>query len=171
MKLTLLVVGKPGPLLAGPIAEYERRAGWYWALGVAEVREEKARKGLAPEQVRAAESARLLERVPAGSEIVALTRVGQLWSSEGLAQYLEALALHGSAGASFLIGGAFGLSDELIGRAHQRLSLSTLTLPHELARLFLAEQLYRAGTIVRGEPYHKAVQRPDQTGRPGGGGR
>ena len=174
MKLTVLAVGKPAPLLAGAIAQYERRAGRYWTLEVVEVREEKARKGLPAEQVRAAESARLLERVAPGSEIVALTRAGEAWSSARLAQYLEALALRSSAGASFLIGGALGLNDELIGRAQHRLALSALTLPHELARLFLAEQLYRAGTIVRGEPYHKAVERPDPTGRPGrpgGGGR
>lgn len=172
MKLTLLVVGKPGPLLAGAIAEFERRAGWYWSLGVLEIREEKARKGLTAEQVRAAESARLLERVPPSSEIVALTRVGESWGSGQLANYLEALALRSSAGASFLIGGAYGLSDELIARAQHRLALSALTLPHELARLLLAEQLYRAGTIVRGEPYHKAVERSGSAGRPGrpGGG-
>ena len=173
MKLTLLAVGKPAPLLAGAIAEYERRAGRYWILEAVEVREEKSRKGLPAEQVRAAESARLLERVPAGSELVALTRAGEPWSSEQLAKYLEALALRSSAGASFVIGGAFGLSDELIAQAQHQLSLSALTLPHELARLFLAEQLYRAGTIMRGEPYHKAVQRviPKRPGRPGGGGR
>lgn len=171
MKLTVLVVGKPAPLLADAIAEYERRAGRYWPLEVVEVREEKARKGLPAEQVRAAESGRLLERVPAGTEVIALTRVGESWTSAGLAKYLEALALRSSAGASFLIGGAYGLSDDAIAGARHRMAVSALTLPHELARLFLAEQLYRAGTIVRGEPYHKAVERPDPTGRPGGGGR
>ncbi len=156
MKVTVLVVGKPGALLAEAIAEYEARAGRYWTLEVVEVREEKAHKGLAPERVRAAESARLLERVPEGAELVALTRAGEAWSSTRLARYLEALAVHGRPGAAFAIGGAYGLGDELVGRARQRLSLSALTVPHELARLLLAEQLYRAGTILRGEPYHKA---------------
>lgn len=154
----MLVVGKAAPVLAGAIAEYETRAGRYWTLDVVEVREEKAHKGLAPERVRAAESARLLERVPPGAEQVALTRAGEAWSSKALAQYLETLALHGRPGAAFLIGGAYGLSDELLRQARHRLALSSFTLPHELARLFLAEQLYRAGTILRGEPYHKATE-------------
>ncbi len=153
----MLVVGRPAALLADAIAEYERRAGRYWTLDVVEVREEKGRKGLPLDRLRMAESARLLERVPAGAEVVALTRAGEAWSSARLARYLEALALDGRAGAAFLIGGAFGLSTEAIARAHHRLSLSALTLPHELARLLLAEQLYRAGTIVRGEPYHKGA--------------
>ncbi len=151
------MVGKPARLLAGAIAEYERRAGRYWTLDVGEVREEKSRKGLPVERVRAAESARLVERVPAGAELVALTRAGEPWSSTRLAGYLETLAVQGRAGAAFLIGGAYGLDPELLARAQHRLSLSPLTLPHELARLLLAEQLYRAGTIVRGEPYHKGA--------------
>ncbi len=154
----MLVVGRPAALLADAIAEYERRAGRYWTLDVVEVREEKGRKGLPLDRLRTAESARLLERVPAGAEVVALTRAGEAWSSARLARYLEALALDGRAGAAFLIGGAFGLSTEAIARAQHRLSLSALTLPHELARLLLAEQLYRAGTIVRGEPYHKGAE-------------
>lgn len=153
----MLVVGKPSALLGGAIGEYEKRAARYWPLEVVEVREEKARKGLPVEQVKSTESARLLERVPGGAEVVALTRTGESWSSTRLARYLEALALHGRAGAAFVIGGAFGLSDELVERAQQRLSLSAMTMPHELARLVLAEQLYRAGTISRGEPYHKAT--------------
>lgn len=156
MKLTVLVVGKAGALLGDAIAEYEKRASRYWPLDVVEVREEKAHKGLPSERVRAAESERLAERVPDGAELVALTRTGEAWSSSRLAQYLQELAVRGRAGAAFAIGGAYGLSDDLIGRAAQRLSLSKLTLPHDLARLLLAEQLYRAGTIVRGEPYHKA---------------
>lgn len=157
MKLWLVVVGRPGRLLADAIAEYERRAQRYWNLEVVEVREEKAGKGRTAEQVKAAEAKRLLQAVPAGVEIVALTRKGEAWSSTRLARYLEELAVQGRPGAAFLIGGALGLADDLLARASHRLSLSPLTLPHELARLVLAEQLYRAGTILRGEPYHKAT--------------
>ena len=69
--------------------------------------------------------------------------------------FLEQHALRSSAGVAFVIGGALGLGDELLRRAQRRLALSSMTLPHEMARLMMAEQLYRAGTIARGEPYHK----------------
>jgi 23S rRNA (pseudouridine1915-N3)-methyltransferase len=156
VKLSLIAVGKPGALVAEAVAEYERRASRYWTLEVIEVKEERARKGSGDEQVRNAESQRMLERVPQGAEICCLTRNGKGMSSEELARYLDNLAIHGQAGVAFLIGGALGLSEDIIKRADRTLSLSPMTLTHELARLFLTEQLYRAGTIVRGEPYHKA---------------
>ena len=156
MKVSLIVVGRAGVLVADGIAEFERRAARYWNLDVVEVKEERARKGISDEQVRSSESQRLLAKVPAGVEIVALTRDGETWSSADLASYLDKLAIHGRAGAAFLIGGALGLSDELIERADRSLSISAMTLTHELARLVFTEQLYRAGTILRGEPYHKA---------------
>lgn len=156
MKVWLLAVGRPGALLADAVAEYEKRAARYWSFASIEVKEERARKGLPEEQIRQSESERLLERVPAGADIIALTRDGQSWSSDALARYFEELQLSGKAGAAFLIGGALGLSNDAIGRAHRQLSLSALTLTHELARVLLTEQIYRAGTIMRGEPYHKA---------------
>jgi 23S rRNA (pseudouridine1915-N3)-methyltransferase len=156
VKLSLIVVGKPGPLIAEAVAEYERRAARYWTLEVIEVKEERARKGSIEEQIRDSESQRLFERVPKGAEMCCLTRDGKSMSSSDLARYLENLAIHGKAGVAFLIGGALGLSDDIIQRADRTLSLSPMTLTHELARLLLTEQLYRAGTIVRGEPYHKA---------------
>lgn len=156
MKVWLLVVGKAGPLVAAGVAEYERRAARYWNLSVHEVKEERARKGLSDEQIREAESARLLERVPPGVQLCALTRDGERWGSHDLASYLNELAVQGREGAAFLIGGALGLSWHALERANRRLSLSAMTMTHELARLMFAEQLYRAGTIVRGEPYHKA---------------
>lgn len=158
MKVTILSIGRPGALFADAIAEYERRARRYWTIDVVEVREERAGKGRGDAQIRTVESDRLLERVPAGAEVIALTRGGEEWSSTRLARYLEGLAVEARPGAAFLIGGALGLSEEAIRRSHRRLALSPLTLPHELARLILTEQLYRAGTIVRGEPYHKAAE-------------
>lgn len=156
MKVWLLVVGRAGALVAEAVAEYEKRAGRYWSLEVVEVREERAHKGLQEEQIRKAESQRLLERVPAGAELIALTRDGKTWSSNDLAQHLQQVAVQGRTGVAFCIGGALGLSSDLIQRADRTLSISPMTLTHELARLMLTEQLYRAGTIVRGEPYHKA---------------
>ena len=157
MKLLVVSVGRPGRLLAEAIDEYERRAGRYWNLETIEVREERAGRGKGEDEVREAESRRLLERVPAGFERIVLTRNGTRWSSTDLARHLESLAVTAHPGAAFLIGGALGRTEGAQRQAERRLSLSPLTLPHELARLLLGEQLYRAGTIVRGEPYHKAV--------------
>jgi 23S rRNA (pseudouridine1915-N3)-methyltransferase len=142
--------------LADAAAEYEKRAARYWSFESIEVKEERAHKGLSEELIRAGESARLLERVPPGAEVIALTRDGQAWSSNELARYFETLAMSGKAGVAFLIGGALGLSAEVLRQADRRLSLSGMTLTHELARVLLTEQIYRAGTISRGEPYHKA---------------
>ena len=157
MKLAVIAVGRPGRLLRDAIDEYEKRAARYWPLDVVEVREQKARKGMDEAQVKAAEAERLLAQVPAGLPVIALTRTGDAWSSDRLARWLGQMAVRGEAGAAFLIGGALGLSDELLRTADRRMRLSTLTYPHDVARLLLAEQLYRAGTIVRGEPYHKGA--------------
>jgi 23S rRNA (pseudouridine1915-N3)-methyltransferase len=154
VKVWVLSVGRPGPLLAGAIAEYERRAARYWSLAVAQVRAERGSRGATAEDVRDIEAARLLARLPAGAEVVALTRAGESWTSLRLARLLAAPAT-GRAGVAFLIGGAHGLGASVLRRADRRMRLSSLTLPHDAARLVLAEQIYRAGTILRGEPYHK----------------
>lgn len=156
MKIRIVCVGRPGALLGGAIAEYEERARRYWPIDIVEVKEERAGKGVSVQSVRAAESDRLMQRIAPGTRVVALTRTGDPVSSERLAKDLERMAVHGAPGVTFVIGGAAGLADEMLERADARLRLSTLTLPHEMARLLLAEQLYRAGTIVRGEPYHRA---------------
>ena len=155
MRLALLAVGRPRGPAAELIAEYEARVKRYFTFEAAEVKEEAFRRTGDAARVRDEEGKRLLARVAAGSEVVALHETGRQWASERLARDLEELAGRGSPGAAFLVGGAYGLSDEVLRLARHQLSLSALTLPHELARLVLAEQLYRAGTISRGEPYHK----------------
>lgn len=155
MQVAVVAVGRPDRRVGPAIQEYEGRAARYWKLDVTEVRAVRASKNRPVEDVRRDEAERLLTGVPEGMEIVALTRAGKGWSSERLARYLNGLAVNAAAGAAFVIGGAYGLDPTLLDRARHSLSLSALTMPHDLARLVLAEQLYRAGTIVRGEPYHK----------------
>lgn len=156
MKVLVVVVGRVRGTLSGAVAEYETRAARYWKLEVVEVGA-GAGSGRAPqERVMEVEAERILARIPDGLEVVALTRVGKPMGSRELAGYLEEHAVRSSAGVAFVIGGAFGLAAPVLKKARRKLSLSTLTLPHEMARLLLAEQLYRAGTLVRGEPYHKA---------------
>lgn len=157
MRVLLLSVGKARGLMADPIAEFEKRAARYFSLQSIEVREEPATRARSPKQVMDEEGKRLLARLPAGYDLVALDRKGATWSSEKLAAYLGEQAERASPGVAFAIGGALGLSEETLKRATHLLSLSAMTLPHELARLVWTEQIYRAGTILRGEPYHKGT--------------
>ena len=117
-----------------------------------EVRE--AGRASTAELRRTEEAARLTRAVPTGARLIVLDRGGSSWSSEELAQRLERWRDQGSA-LALVIGGAFGLAPEFVTRAAERWSLGPLTLPHELARVIVLEQWYRAWTILRGEPYHK----------------
>lgn len=154
MQFVVAVVGKPRDAnLAGAIRDYEARAGRYWPLQIHEVREEPARSGSA-DLVREREGERLLAALPAGAQIVACDVIGKSMTSEQFAAWLQKLREQ-ARDVGIVIGGAYGLGDVVRQRAATSLSLAPWTLPHELARLVLAEQLYRAGTIGRGEPYHK----------------
>jgi len=154
VRVALLTVGRPRQSgLADAIREYETRAARYWSLDVIEVKEESAR-GLSVDQVREREGARLLERVTPDARVVACDPGGDVLDSEAFAAWLGEQRDRAQ-NVAFAIGGAYGLGDAVKRRATRRLSLAPWTLPHELARLVLAEQLYRAGTISRGEPYHK----------------
>ena len=159
MKITAIVVGPAGAPLKDAILEYEKRVGRYWKFGVIEVASGGAGSAKTrPDRVVEVEEALLLARLPERAQIVALTRTGRGMSSADLVGYLQDHALHSTPEVCFVIGGAFGLGTGILDRAHKRWSLSEATLPHQLARLVLAEQLYRAGTIMRNEPYHKGPQ-------------
>jgi len=154
MDISVVAVGKLRPYYRQAVDDYLRRLKRYATLQEHEVRE-ASRAPTAPAQ-RADEAARLEARVPDGSTIVALAREGIGWSSKELARQLERWLLAGRP-LSLLIGGSHGLDQGLIDRAHARWSLGPLTFPHELARVVAVEQIYRAFTILRGEPYHKGV--------------
>ncbi len=154
MRLTVAAVGRPrNAAIAEAIRDYEARAARYWPLEVHEVREERAARGLTPKTVSEREGERLAEKV-GSSRIVACDPNGKSLSSEKFAAWLQQ-ERELNRDTAFVIGGAFGLSESILQGATMKISLAPWTLPHELARLVLAEQLYRAGSIVRGEPYHK----------------
>jgi len=154
MRLVVAVVGKTrNAALGEAIQDYEKRAARYWPLDVHEVREEKA-TGISVDQVKAREGVRLSERVPARAQTIACDVTGKNFSSPEFAEFLRR-ARDENRDVAFLIGGAFGLADAVTSDSAMKLSLAPWTLPHEIARLVLTEQIYRAGTIVRGEPYHK----------------
>ncbi len=154
MRIMVAVVGKPRDRhLAAAIDDYETRAARYWPLDVVEVREASGR-GVPAEQARLREGERMIERVPDAASVMVCDELGDRLTSAQFSTLLTS-ARDSARDIAFVIGGAFGLSDALRMRATRAIQLAPWTLPHELARLVLAEQLYRAGTIARGEPYHK----------------
>jgi 23S rRNA (pseudouridine1915-N3)-methyltransferase len=156
MRIAVLTVGRcRNAHLREGAREYVSRIGRYAALEEIEVREQKVAKGLPVEEVLRREGERLLRVVPEGSFVIALDRNGESCRSEDLAKRLSDLGLSGKSRLAFVVGGAFGLDGQVLERADWRLSLSEMTLPHEMARLVLLEQIYRAFTILRGEDYHK----------------
>jgi 23S rRNA (pseudouridine1915-N3)-methyltransferase len=115
---------------------------------------ERARRHLPVEVIEVDGDAALARRIPARGEVIALEPGGAGWTTEELAAFVGRQMLHGTQSLAFLIGGADGLPREIVRRAGRRLSLSPLTLPHRLARVILCEQIYRALSIIRDEPYH-----------------
>lgn len=154
MRFLIVSVGRPRDrALADAIHHYEARAARYWPLEAKEVREEPARSA-SPDLVKDREGKRLLEAC-ADADVVACDERGEQMTSQEFARWMREARESGARDVAFLLGGAFGLSDGVRARARTSLGLARWTLSHELARLVLAEQLYRAGTISRGEPYHK----------------
>ncbi len=152
MKLSVIVVGRAGGTMAPAIADYERRAGRYWRM---EIREVRRGRGPGGGEAMRREARSIRTALRPHFLRVALTREGRRFSSVELARWLERLLAGPERGVHFIVGGAFGLDPSLVRECDLSLSLSSLTFPHDLARLALAEQLYRAGTILRNEPYHK----------------
>jgi 23S rRNA (pseudouridine1915-N3)-methyltransferase len=132
-------------------SDYARRCTW--PLRLVEV---QPRGSVAPERRKEVEAALLLEAVPPGAVLVALDERGRDPTSEELAARLGAWRDGGRRTAAFLIGGPDGLDGSVLGRAELRLAFGRLTWPHRLVRVMLAEQLYRATTILAGHPYHRA---------------
>ena len=149
-----MAVGKLRPYYREALDDYGKRLRRYAVFREHEVREASRSPNVTAQRLEEAE--RLTARIPAGTSMVALARIGAGWTSADLAKQLERWML-AARPLAFLVGGSHGLDASLIGRATATWSLGPLTLPHELARIVVAEQLYRAFTILRGEPYHKGV--------------
>jgi 23S rRNA (pseudouridine1915-N3)-methyltransferase len=154
MALHVLAVGRVrDAALRAACDEYLRRARRSFRIEIREV-PEAGRAGASAAVARRIEGERLRAVLPPAAIAVPLTRAGRSFTSEQFARHCERWR-DAAREVAFIIGGAHGLADDLVGAAALPMSLSPLTLPHELARLVLLEQLYRAGTILRGEPYHK----------------
>lgn len=155
MRITVVAVGGVKRPLSEVADEYLRRAGFYWRIQVIEVASGAGSGDASPARVREAEGERILARLPHPGEVVLLTREGKSMDSRRFAGFLEEHAIRSTPDVSFVVGGAFGHGDAIRERAEREISISAATLPHELARVVLLEQIYRAGTILKNEPYHK----------------
>jgi len=156
VKLRLLCVGKlSAAYLQAGVDEYAARIRRYLPLNTVELKEEKGGgKKADPRYVRDREGERIVDKIPAEAFAIVLDERGAALSSEGLAELLDRHMVQGTPEVILVIGGAYGLSEAVKERANLLLSLSSLTLTHQMARLLLLEQIYRSMTILRNEPYH-----------------
>ncbi|HBN94874.1 MAG TPA: 23S rRNA (pseudouridine(1915)-N(3))-methyltransferase RlmH [Firmicutes bacterium] len=140
------------------LKEYSKRMGRYGRFQIVEVKEDSFNEPLSEkeiEQILAREGERVLAAIKPRSFVFALDRAGESWSSEELAAEFQRLAISGTSQLVFVIGGSLGLDERVTDSADVALSFSAFTFPHQLMRLILLEQIYRAFTIVAGERYHK----------------
>jgi 23S rRNA (pseudouridine1915-N3)-methyltransferase len=158
-RITIAAVGKiREKYLQDGINEYSKRLSRFCSLCIVEAEDEQVPEGLSPAlvlQAKKKEAEKLLKRLKSESTLIALDIKGQKLGSEEFAEKLGSLFISGESRITFIIGGSHGIDDELLRKANFRLSLSDFTFPHQLARLVLLEQLYRAFKIINGEVYHK----------------
>ena len=159
MNITIVSVGKlKEKYLKMGIDEYVKRLGGYAKIDLVEVPDEKAPEQLSDaemELVKKKEGERILAKISEGTYVIALALDGKMKTSEEMAADLDALMTYGKSKIAFVIGGSLGLHDEVLKRADEKLCFGKMTLPHQLMKLVLVEQIYRSFRIIKGEPYHK----------------
>lgn len=155
MKISLILVGKTsfGYLCEG-IKIYLERLKHYTNFSLIEIPELKRVSAMSQEQIKSKEGELILKYVNNGDDLILLDERGKSYSSEDWAQHLNQKFLYSNKDIVFVIGGAYGFSEEVYQRANEKLSLSKMTFSHQMVRLIFLEQLYRAFTIIKGEPYH-----------------
>ncbi|MCY9261661.1 23S rRNA (pseudouridine(1915)-N(3))-methyltransferase RlmH [Bacillus haynesii] len=159
MNISIVAIGKlKEKYLKQGIDEYIKRLSAYAKVDIIEMPDEKAPENLSEQDmkiVKDKEGERILSKISPDAHVIALAIEGKMKSSEELADNMDRLATYGKSKVTFVIGGSLGLSDAVLKRANEKLSFSRMTFPHQLMRLILLEQVYRAFRINRGEPYHK----------------
>jgi 23S rRNA (pseudouridine1915-N3)-methyltransferase len=155
MIITLIQVGKTqDTLIAKSVADYAKRLGRYTRFNIVTVDTPRKAASADPNTAKRAEGEQILKHVPEGAHVVLLDERGDAVTSRQFADRLQMLMNRSTQKLIFVIGGAHGFSDDVYARANAKLALSKMTFPHQLVRLIFAEQLYRAFTILRNEPYH-----------------
>ena len=159
MKIKIVTVGKlKEKYLVQGINEYAKRLGAYAKLEFVEVPDEKAPETLSEAQmlqIKEKEGQRILAKIKDTEYVFALAIEGTNPTSEAFAKQIDQLGIQGKSQLTFVIGGSLGLSDQVLKRSNTQISFSKMTYPHQLMRLILVEQIYRAFRINAGEPYHK----------------
>ncbi|MEK5330600.1 MULTISPECIES: 23S rRNA (pseudouridine(1915)-N(3))-methyltransferase RlmH [unclassified Lysinibacillus] len=159
MNITIVSVGKlKEKYLKMGIDEYVKRLGGYAKMDVIEVPDEKAPEQLSDaemEIVKKKEGERILSKLSPDTYVIALAINGKMKSSEEMAADIESLMTYGKSKIAFVIGGSLGLHEDVLKRADEKQSFGKMTLPHQLMKLVLIEQIYRSFRIMKGEPYHK----------------
>ena len=160
LRVNIICIGKiKEKYYTDAIAEYSKRLGAFCKFSIIELAEERIKSNTPNqaqiEEVINAEGKRIMQKIGASDYVAAMCIEGKLLSSEELAQTLNNVAVIGKSTVDFIIGGSYGLSKEVKSRADLRLSMSRMTFPHQLARVILSEQIYRAFEISTNGKYHK----------------
>ena len=157
MKIEFRSIGKTSfPYLTEGVSIYEKRLKHYISYQSIIIPDIKNAKNLKPRQLNEKEGIALLNKVESGDFVIILDEKGKSYTSEKFAAFLEKQTLMSHKRIIFIVGGAFGFSEAVYARANTKLALSDMTFSHQMIRLFFTEQLYRACTIIKGEPYHNS---------------
>ncbi|WMC92474.1 23S rRNA (pseudouridine(1915)-N(3))-methyltransferase RlmH [Kineothrix sp. MB12-C1] len=159
MKIAIIAVGKvKEKYYRDALLEYAKRLSKYCRLEIIEVEDEKTPDKASAsyeEQIKEKEAERILKYIKDDAHVITLEIQGKKLDSEDFADRLDKLAIYGKSHIQFIIGGSLGLHKKVSERANEKLSFSDMTFPHQLMRVILSEQIYRAYRIISGEPYHK----------------
>lgn len=159
MRIKIITVGRiKEKFYVNAIKEYTKRLSAYCKLEEIEVADEKCPEQLSEKemlQVKAKEGQKILSKIKDSDYVIALAINGKMLSSEALAKHMKDLGIQGKSDLAFVIGGSLGLADEVMKRSNYQLSFSKMTFPHQLMKVVLTEQVYRAFKIMKNEPYHK----------------
>ncbi|MFT5858111.1 MAG: 23S rRNA (pseudouridine1915-N3)-methyltransferase [Flavobacteriaceae bacterium] len=155
MKIKLICVGKTSSsyLITGE-NEYLRRLQHYGHVEKIEIPELKNAKRLRQDQIKKEEGTLILAKIASGEHVILLDEVGKTFDSINFSKFLQKKFNQGGKALVFVVGGAYGFSEDIYAKANGKISLSEMTFSHQMVRLFFLEQLYRGFTILKGEPYH-----------------
>ncbi|MFP4620633.1 MAG: 23S rRNA (pseudouridine(1915)-N(3))-methyltransferase RlmH [Bacteroidales bacterium] len=155
MKITLLMVGKnKKKFINEALREYDKRIKKYLPFYIEEINAIKGSGKYSEKEIREKEGENILKALPSDASVVLLDERGKQMDSSGFAKWMQKTMNTGIRKLVFVIGGSYGFSDEVYQKADMNLSLSKMTFSHQIVRIVFAEQLYRAFTIIKGEPYH-----------------